>query len=93
MRYVLTSISVLALLAATPAFAASGACSSSPKSAWQPQSALKTKLQAKGLKIRNIKEEGGCYEVYAVNKQGKRVNEAFNAETLKKAANAEAGEE
>lgn len=51
-----------------------------PESSWQPQLTLKAKLQAKGLTIRNFKEEGGCYEVYAVDKPGPRVNEAFSAE-------------
>ena len=39
-----------------------------------------------------IKVEGGCYEVYATDKAGKRANMAFNAETLEKLDNAEAGE-
>jgi len=93
MKYVLTVASVLTVLASGPALAAEGACSSAPQSAWQPQSALKVKLKAEGLTVRQIKEEGGCYEVYAIDSKGKRVNMAYNAETLKKAPNAEAGEE
>ena len=49
-------------------------------------------LQADGYKVRQIKVEGGCYEVYATDKDGKRANMAFNAETLEKLDNAEAGE-
>jgi len=44
------------------------------------------------MKVRQIKTEGGCYEVYATDKSGKRQNQAFNAKTLKQVANAEAGE-
>ena len=50
--------------------------SSSPKQRWR----------------RQIKVEKGCYEVYAVDKAGKKVNLAYNAETLEKLDNAEAGE-
>ena len=39
-----------------------------------------------------IKTESGCCEVYATGKDGKRVNIAYNAQTLEKLDNAEAGE-
>ena len=64
----------------------------SQKSKWQPKSALESQLQADGYKVRQIKVEGGCYEVYATDKDGKRANMAYNAETLQKLDNAEAGE-
>jgi hypothetical protein len=63
-----------------------------PKSKWQPKSVLETQLQADGYKVRQIKVEAGCYEVYATDKDGKRANMAYNAETLEKLSNAEAGE-
>ena len=53
---------------------------------------LETELQSQGMKVRQIKVENGCYEVYATDKAGKRANMAFNAETLEKLDNAEAGE-
>lgn len=49
-------------------------------------------MQADGYNVRQIKIEGGCYEVYATDKDGKRANMAFNAETLEKLDNPEAGE-
>jgi hypothetical protein len=85
------TILAVAVAAAGPAFA-EGKCSSAPKAKWQPKSALETQLQADGYKVRQIKVESGCYEVYATDKDGKRANMAFNAETLDKLANAEAGE-
>jgi len=88
---VLSAFAVLAIVAAGPAFAA-GTCSSAPKSKWQSKSALESQLQTDGYKVRQIKTEGGCYEVYATDKDGKRANMAFNAETLEKLENAEAGE-
>ena len=87
----LTTFTVVALVAAGPALA-EGKCASGPKSKWQPRSALESQLQADGYKVRQIKVEGGCYEVYATDQAGKRANMAFNAETLEKLDNAEAGE-
>ena len=81
----------LALGVGSPAFAA-GACSTAPEAQWQPQAKLETMLQTDGFKIRQIKVEKGCYEVYATDKAGARVNLAYNAETLQKLDNAEAGE-
>lgn len=93
MKRLITTLSVLTMVAAAgPAFAAGSACTSAPKSAWKSQSTLKANLKKEGLKVRRIKEESGCYEVYAVNKHGKRINVAYNAKTLKKVSNAEAGE-
>ena len=53
---------------------------------------LEAQLKGEGLTVRQIKTEKGCYEVYAVGKDGKKVNAAYNAETLEKLDNAEAGE-
>ena len=49
-------------------------------------------MKDQGYVVRRIKVEGGCYEVYAFDKEGKRANMAYNAETLEKLDNAEAGE-
>ena len=81
-----------AIMIANPAFAAT-TCSSAPASQFKPKTELETQLKAQGLTVRKIKTEGGCYEVYAVDKGGKKVNAAFNAQTLEKLENAEAGEE
>jgi hypothetical protein len=87
----LLSALVILALAAGPAFA-EGKCAAGPKSTWQPKSALESYLRADGYKVKQIKVEGGCYEVYATDKSGKRANMADNAETLEKLDNAEAGE-
>ncbi len=85
-------IAAATLIAAGPAFGAD-TCSHSPKSKWQPQSKLETQLESEGMKVQRIKVENGCYEVYALDKNGKRANMAFNAETLQKLDNPEAGED
>ena len=85
-------VTALTIALTSPAFAA-GKCSDAPKSKWQSKSALESQLQSSGYKVRQIKFEGGCYEVYATDKDGNRANMAFNAETLEKLDNPEAGED
>ncbi|MGN6157089.1 MAG: PepSY domain-containing protein [Devosia sp.] len=88
-----TSLIALALIAATaPAFAAGATCSTADSSKFQPKTKLEDQLKAQGLTVKQIKTENGCYEVYAVDKAGKKVNTAYNAETLQQVDNAEAGE-
>jgi hypothetical protein len=82
---------LMACASAGSAIAASG-CSSAPAAQWQPKAKLESQLTAQGMKVRQIKSEGGCYEVYATDKSGKRQNLAFNAQTLKQLEDAEAGE-
>jgi hypothetical protein len=74
-----------------PAFAAGG-CSRAPASKFKPKATLAHMLAREGYTVRRIKVENGCYEVYALDKHGRRYNAAYNAETFKKMANAEAGE-
>jgi hypothetical protein len=49
-----------------------------PKAEWQPMDALKEKLTADGWEIRKIKEDDGCYEVYAIKADGKKIEAYFN---------------
>ena len=72
------------LLTSTGAFATGLAtCESGPKSGWQPQEKLEKQLvDQNGWKIRRIKEDGGCYEVYALNEKGQRVEAYFHPRTL-----------
>jgi hypothetical protein len=75
----------LLALAAAPAAQATGlaTCNSGPKSGWQSQDALKSKLTGEGWKVRRIKVDGGCYEVYAINAKGERVESYFHPVTFK----------
>ena len=81
----------VAALAVGPAYAA-GKCAAAPSRSGSPSPALESQLQTEGFTVKQIKTESGCYEVYATDKGGKRVNMAYNAETLEKLDNAEAGE-
>ena len=58
-------------------------CESGPKSSWQAQEKLEKQLiDQNGWKIRRIKEDGGCSEVYAFDKNGDRVNAYYHPVTL-----------
>lgn len=55
-----------------------------PESEWQSQDVLQKQLAEKGWKIRRIKVDGGCYEVYAMDDKGSRVEAYFNPRTLER---------
>lgn len=72
-----------AVTLATPAFATGLAtCDSGPQSGWQPQEKLQKQLTERGWTIRRVKIDGGCYEVYALNEKGERVEAYFHPVTL-----------
>ena len=93
MKHIVLFAALIIATAGSAIAAETGKCSTAPKAKWQPQSRLETQLQAEGMKLRQIKVENGCYEVYATDRSGKRANMAFNAETLEKLDNPEAGED
>ncbi len=57
-------------------------CDSGPKSGWQPVEKLEQLLKEKGYTVRRIKEDGGCYEVYALSDKGERAELYFHPVTL-----------
>ncbi len=57
-------------------------CDSGAKSGWQPVEKLEQQLKEKGYVVRRIKEDGGCYEVYALNEKGERGEYYFHPVTL-----------
>ena len=84
-RTTMTAHAVLALLTISLNAGATGlaTCESGPKSGWQPQEKLEKQLvDQNGWKIRRIKEDGGCYEVYAITDKGQRVEAYFHPKTL-----------
>lgn len=57
-------------------------CESGPKAGWKDSAVLEKQLTEKGWKVRRIKEDGGCYEVYALDDKGERVEAYFHPVTL-----------
>lgn len=53
-----------------------------PMAEWQPREVLQTKLEGEGWKVKRIKTEDGCYEAYAINNKGERVEAVFDPKTL-----------
>ena len=53
-----------------------------PQSGWQSEEKLEKLLADKGWQVRRIKEDGGCWEVYALDDKGQRVEAYFHPVTL-----------
>jgi hypothetical protein len=79
----LASFAAAAFLTSSYALATGLAtCDSGPPESWQPQEKLQKMLTDKGWQVRRIKVDGGCYEVYALNEKGERVEAYFHPKTL-----------
>lgn len=53
-----------------------------PMTEWQKPETLRVKLVADGWQIKRIKTDDGCYEVYAITAEGKRIEAYFNPVTF-----------
>lgn len=80
---ILATAALMGLGALTPAVAEEALCKQ-PESAWKPVDELKAKLTAEGWTISNVKTDEGCYEVYAKDKDGKKVEVYFDPVTFEK---------
>ena len=68
-------------LASTGALASAN-CPKYPKAEWMSQDQAKARIEAMGYKIDKFKIDGNCYEIYGVNKEGKKAEVYFDAKTL-----------
>jgi hypothetical protein len=79
---------LIAVLTTAPAAVAGATglatCNSGSPDSWQSQEKLKAMLEEKGWQIRNVKVDGGCYEVYALDDKGERVEAYFHPVTLER---------
>lgn len=78
-------IAFLLTLSAAP-FVASAACASpscgnAPQSSWMSLKDIEAKATGMGYQVRKIEIDEGCYEVYAIDKDGKRVEAYLNPVT------------
>jgi len=74
---------VLLTLSFASATALAGAnCPKYPKNEWMPQDQAKAKIESLGYKIDRFKVDGNCYEIYGLNKEGKKAEVYFDAKTL-----------
>lgn len=77
---------IIACLASSAALA-SGECplrskDSGERAQWQSQDKLRDQLTHDGWQVRRVKVEGACYEVYALDKSGHKVEAYFHPKTL-----------
>jgi len=89
MQYGLSvAVLVTAVLAGAPMRAANATglvtCDSGSPDTWQPQEKLTAMLEQKGWEVRNVKVDGGCYEVYALDDKRERVEAYFHPVTLER---------
>jgi len=54
------------------------ACGDAPRTQWLSEDAIKAKGVALGYEVRQVKTEKRCYEVYAVDRSGAKVELYFN---------------
>ena len=80
MKRLLLSALFLAAFGAGTAMA-SEKCSV-PKADWQTPEALQQKLESEGWKVKRVKVEDGCFEAYAFDNQGRRVEAYFDPRSL-----------
>lgn len=83
MKRLLCALTIAGLAGSAPALATGLAtCDSGSEETWRSQEELKERLIEQGWEIRRIKVDGGCYEVYALNEKGERVEAYFHPQTL-----------
>lgn len=67
----------IALIATSSAYAKKE-CTTEPKDKWMSEADFKAKMEAEGYTIKKFKQPGTCYEIYATNKEGQKVEIYFN---------------
>lgn len=73
---------LLALAAGTAAAHGDVKCTTKPKSEWKSHEELAEKLKKEGWVIRRMEATNSCYEVYAKDPKGKRVEAFFDPVTF-----------
>lgn len=56
-------------------------CETTDRANWLSKAQLTEKLEGMGWAVRRMKEDGGCWEVYGTNPDGKRVEGYFHPVT------------
>jgi hypothetical protein len=85
MRIVATAAIASLVLMMPTAGSATGlaTCDSGPQSGWQSQDAVTKHLMKAGWReVRRIKPDGGCWEVYGINENGRQAEAYFHPVTL-----------
>ncbi|WP_422022337.1 PepSY domain-containing protein [Pyruvatibacter mobilis] len=81
-RTLLATALALGIMGAGTAIASNDDRCNVPMADWQPVEALQQKLEADGWKVNRIKTDDGCYEVYAIDDKGRRIEAYFNPKSF-----------
>lgn len=81
MRTIIATAAVALVAATLPAAASSKSCGNAPQNEWMSIADVQAKAEGMGYKVRQVKIEDGCYEIYALDKDGKRVEAYLNPVT------------
>ena len=57
------------------------ACGKTPRDQWMSEDDIKARAVELGYEVRSVDTEDGCYEVYAVDRNGARLEVYFNPVT------------
>jgi len=75
--------SLLALVPTTGSATGLATCDSGPQSGWQSQEAVKAHLIKRGwFEVRRMKPDGGCWEIYGINENGRQAEAYYHPVTL-----------
>ena len=67
-----------------PAWADRDRCQAGPESEWRPMAELVQRLSADGWRLRKVEIDDGCYEVEAIDREGRYVEVDFHPKTLER---------
>jgi hypothetical protein len=59
-------------------------CNAGPQSGWKSMQSLQENLTKQGWQVTRSKIDGGCYEVYGTDPEGRRVEAYFHPVTFEK---------
>ena len=72
-KIIIPAALALSFITIAPAFAGDdGDCAKAPRDQWLSKEAITARVSELGYKVRRVKVEDGCYEVYAFDKNGAR---------------------
>lgn len=76
---------LVALLVSSPLALAQTECSTADKTQWQDPDNFQQELKNQGYEIKKFKvTDGNCYEIYGMDKEGRKVEIYFDPVTGKK---------
>lgn len=81
-RFLIIAAAGMAAMSFSSAAFASPSCTTQPQSKWMTPAKMKARISKMGFKsIKVFQTSGSCYEVYAINKNGRRAEVYFNPVT------------